>query len=110
MKVSIAFRNIDPSDLIKSRVRTKLDKYDKMFPGVMEAKVTLLEDKFRYFVEVHLIGAKVNITAKDTHDDDLYAAIDLVMNKLDSRIRRLKGKSKDIERKPIATVALEGEI
>lgn len=108
MKVSIAFRHIDPSDLIKSRIHTKLDRYDKMFPGIMEAKVTLLEDKFRYFVEVHLTGAKVNLTAKDTNGD-LYNAIDEVMNKLDSQIRRLKGKSKEIERTPIADIPLEEE-
>ena len=108
MKVSIAFRNIDPSDLLKSHVHIKLDKYDKLFPGSMEASVTILEDKFRHFVDVRLIGAGISVQAKDTNDD-LYVAIDQVMDKLDSQIRKMKGKACEIKRTPISTIPLEGE-
>ena len=106
MKISIAFRNIDSSDLIKDRIHSKLDKYDKMFPDSMEAKVTLLEDKFRHFVEIHLTGAGVNINAKDTNDD-LYNAIDQVMHKLDAQIRKLKSKMREKDRTPLADIPLE---
>jgi putative sigma-54 modulation protein len=98
MQTSVTFKNLDPSDNLKSYVKDKLDRFDKYLDNPAEASVVLSVEKFRHMVEINISGDKLNINGKKVKED-MYSAIDMVMDKLEKQIK----KSKDKTRKRRAT-------
>ena len=94
MQTSVTFKNIDPSDRLKSYVTEKLDRLDKYLYNPAEANVVLSVEKFRHIAEVNIIGDRLNIVGKE-ETEDMYAAIDMVLDKLEKQIKKNKQKIRD---------------
>lgn len=100
MKVNIRGKNIEITEGIETKIKKKLSILDKYFivSDDVEAKV---------LIRVYPVGQKIEVTIPTEYvllraevvDDDLYAAIDAIVDKLESQIRRYKTrlsrKSKD---------------
>lgn len=91
MKVQIYGKNITVTPAIAEKVETKLNFLEKYF--IIDDDVTA-----HVVVRVYPLGQKIEVTiptkfavlrAEVTHED-LYAAIDLVIDKLEDQIRRQK--------------------
>ncbi len=96
MQTSVTFKNLDPSDHIKSYISDKLDRFDKYLHNPGEASVVLSVEKFRHMAEVNIIGDRMSINGKE-ETEDMYSAIDMVLDKLEKQIK--KGKQKVRERR-----------
>lgn len=96
MQTSITFKNLDPSEHLKSYVGDKLDRFDRLLDNPAEANVVLSVEKFRHIAEINLIGDRLNIIGKE-ETNDMYSAIDMVLDKLEKQIK--KGKEKIRERR-----------
>lgn len=94
MQTSVTFKNIDPSDHLKSYVQEKLDRLDKYLDNPAEANVVLRVEKFRHIAEVNITGDRLNIIGKE-ETEDMYSAIDMVLDKLDAQIKKNKGKIRE---------------
>ena len=97
MQTSVTFKNLDPTDTLKSYVRDKLDRFDRLLDNPAEANVVLLVEKFRHIVEINIIGDRLTINGKE-ETNDMYSAIDMVLDKLEKQIK--KNKQKIRERRP----------
>lgn len=64
----------------------------------LECDVVMLVDKFRHRCEVNVKGEGLQINATETAQD-MYAAIDLVTDKLESQIKRKVSRVKEQRRK-----------
>lgn len=91
MQTSVTFKNLDPSDNLKAYICDKLDKLDKYLDNPAEATVVLLIEKFRHIAEVNITGDRLNIYGKE-ETNDMYSAIDMVIDKLDKQIKKNKQK------------------
>lgn len=96
MQTSVTFKNIDSSDHLKSYVTEKLDRFDRLMDNPAEANVVLKVEKFRHIAEISLSGDRMNINGKE-ETEDMYSAIDMVLDKLEKQIK--KGKEKVRERR-----------
>lgn len=96
MKITIRGDKIDVTKSIKEYVEEKLSKLDKYFNKSGEVKCTVLirVKNDLQTVEVTIPTSKVTIRAEESHAD-LYAAVDLIIDKLEKIIRRNKSKLKD---------------
>lgn len=94
MNTSVRFKNLEPSDPLKSYVREKLNRMDKYFNGPAEASVVLSIEKFRHSAEVNITGDRLTINGKE-ETEEMYAAIDMVLDKLEVQIKKNKQKSRD---------------
>lgn len=91
MKYQIIGKNIEVTDSIKAAVLDKLARMEKYI--VMNEDVTC-----RVVVRSYKVGAKVEITIPtaqmdfraEVTNDDLYAAVDLAIDKLEGQMRKLK--------------------
>jgi putative sigma-54 modulation protein len=93
MQTSVTFKNLDPSEHLKSYVKEKLNKFDKFFDNPAEAKVVLSVKKSRHIAEIKLLSDKLQVNSKEeTHD--MYPAIDLVLSKLEKQVKKNKQKQK----------------
>ena len=100
MKITLRGKNIEITEAIEEKVGEKLSKLDKYF--IVSENV---EDKV--LVRTYPYGQKIEVTIPTEYvllraevvDQDLYNAIDLVIDKLEGQIRkyktRLNRKSKD---------------
>lgn len=91
MQTSVTFKNLDPSDHLKTFVQEKLDRFDRLLDNPAEANVVLSVEKFRHIAEVNIIGDRLNINGKE-ETNDMYSAIDMVIDKLESQIKKNKQK------------------
>ena len=91
MQTSVTFKNLDPSEHLKAYVMDKLDRFDKFLYNPAEASVVLSVEKFRHIAEVNIIGDRLNINGKE-ETEDMYSAIDMVLDKLEKQIKKNKQK------------------
>ncbi|MBM6842103.1 ribosome-associated translation inhibitor RaiA [[Clostridium] spiroforme] len=100
MKITLRGKNIEITDAIEKKVGDKLSKLDKYFivSENVEAKVLVRTYPYGQKIEVTIPTEYVLLRA-EVVEDDLYNAIDLVIDKLEGQIRkyktRLNRKSKD---------------
>ena len=100
MKITLRGENIEITEAIEEKVSEKLSKLDKYFivSENVEAKVLVRTYPYGQKIEVTIPTEYVLLRA-EVVDQDLYNAIDLVIDKLEGQIRkyktRLNRKSKD---------------
>lgn len=94
MNTSVRFKNLEPSDALKSYVSDKLNRMEKYFSGPAEANVVLSIEKFRHSAEINITGDRLTINGKE-ETEEMYSAIDMVLDKLEVQIKKNKQKSRD---------------
>jgi len=91
MQINIAGHHVDLTDSLRDYVENKLEKLERHFDQVVDVNVILSVEKLRQKAEatVHLSGT--NVFAEDTQED-MYAAIDGLIDKLDRQVKKHKEK------------------
>lgn len=100
MNVTFTFKNFEPSEHLKKYARTRMEKLGRFFGKAagLDVNVILSVDKFRQRCEVNITGEGLHINASET-TQDMYAAIDLVTDKVESQIKRKVSRVKEQRRK-----------
>jgi putative sigma-54 modulation protein len=94
MRVSVTFRHIEPTEALKHYVEQKIHRIGKFFSQPLEARVILaVESKECQLAEVELHAHGTTVYGKEQHQD-LYAAIDLIIDKIERQIKKQKDKTK----------------
>lgn len=93
MKYNIRGNKIDVTEAIDSYIKEKLSRLDKYLDDndEVEAKAVISTKGKDQKVEVTIWSGKYNIRAEETNED-LYSAMDLVIDKLERQIKKYKGK------------------
>ena len=91
MQTSVTFKNLDSSENLKAYVGDKLDRFDKYLYNPAEANVVLSVEKFRHMAEINITGDRLNIYGKEV-TEDMYSAIDMVLDKIEKQIKKNKQK------------------
>ncbi|MDR1310154.1 MAG: ribosome-associated translation inhibitor RaiA [Deltaproteobacteria bacterium] len=107
MQYSVTFRHMEPSDHIKKYGRDKLSRLEKYLDSVLTADVTLTVDKFRHRAEVVLSSDGLKIKAME-EKDEMYSALDLVIDKLEKQLKRHMEKLKGRKAAPAKRAAGNG--
>lgn len=94
MNTSVRFKKLESSDALRSYVSEKLNRLDKYFNGPTEANVVLSIEKFRHSAEINITGDRLAINGKE-ETEEMYAAIDMVLDKIEVQIKKNKQKSRD---------------
>jgi len=94
MNLNVSGHHLEVTPAIRGYVQEKLERVKRHFDHVIDAHVILSVDKLRQKAEVTL-----RLRGKDIHcaceEQDLYAAIDLLVDKLDRQVQKYKGKQGD---------------
>ena len=93
MKYIIRSQKMDNTDAIKKYIESKLSKLDKYFenPDQLEATVVTKVNGRNQVIEV-TIPTKKFLLRNEEENEDLYAAIDKIVDKLERQIRKNKEK------------------
>ncbi|HRZ86582.1 MAG TPA: ribosome-associated translation inhibitor RaiA [bacterium] len=89
MEIHFIKRSDDVTAAMKEYIEDKLTKVEKLPINIIDARIIMDIHKYRHFVEVTLVGKHLTINAKD-EDNDMYAAVDKVIDKLDHQLKKFK--------------------
>ena len=92
MNVQVSGHHVEVTQAIRDYVLSKLERIQRHFDHVIEINVILSVQKLRHMAEisVHLPGKDIHV---ESDDEDMYAAIDLMMDKLDRQVIKHKQKA-----------------
>ena len=94
MQVNLSGHHVEITPSLRSYVEKKVARILRHCDRVIDVQCTLTVEKLRHAAEstIRLSGATVHAAA--VHDD-MYAAIDLLADKLGEQVRRHKEKHRD---------------
>jgi len=93
MQLTLTFRHMEPSEKLKEYSHDKLARLEKYLDAVIDAEVVLTVEKFRHRAEVLIVSNGLKIKAEE-ETDDMYAALDMVVDKLEKQVKRHREKLK----------------
>ena len=92
MQINITGHHIELTPALRGYVNQKLEKIQKRFNNITSVHVTLSVDKkYQQKAEAQVNVAKAALFAK-SESEDMYAAIDLLIDKLDRQVVKHKEK------------------
>ena len=95
MQINVTFRHVDPTPALRAHAEEKLERMvRKYLRRPVDAHVILSVAKERHVAEVTLQADHVTMFAKE-ETTDLYAAIDLAVEKLEHQAQKLRAKRKE---------------
>ncbi|MDF3036439.1 MAG: sigma-54 modulation protein [Paucimonas sp.] len=99
MNLTISGHHLDLTPAIREHVKTKLERITRHFDHVIDIAVILSVDKLPEKERRHKAEINLRLRGKDIHAEsiaqDLYAAIDTLMDKLDRQVLKYKTKMLD---------------
>lgn len=97
MQINLTGHHIDMTPALRSYVEDKFGRLQRHFDHMISAHVILSVEKERHTAEatVHVNGGSL---FADVQHDDMYAAIDGLIDKLDRQIKKHKEKLTDHHR------------
>jgi len=92
MNLHLTGHQLEITPAMRDYVTAKLDRITRHFDNVIDVRVILSVEKLKHKIEasVHLSGKDIFV---ESHDTDMYAAIDTLVDKLDRQILRHKEKN-----------------
>jgi ribosome hibernation promoting factor len=100
MQLSVTGHHIDVTPALRDYVGTKLAKLERHFDNMTDIHCILTVEKLIHKAEatVHVGGSTIHA---DSTDGDMYAAIDLLVDKLDRQVKKYKEKLTDHHAKEV---------
>ena len=97
MQLSVTGHHVDLTDSLHNYVEDKIERLERHFDNVTNIHVVLSVEKLRHKAEatIHISGADV---FANSEEDDMYVAIDSLIDKLDRQIKKHKEKQTDHHR------------
>lgn len=97
MQIQITGQHIDVTPALRSYVEEKLRRLERHFDHVTGVHVVLSVEKERQKAEATLQVNRASLFADSEHDD-MYAAVNQLMDKLDRQLKKHKEKLTDHHR------------
>ena len=99
MQIILKGKNVEITDWLREYVEKKVNKLDRYLPDINEARVELSTENTRSSQDRQVAQLTVRsnglILRAEERTDDMFAAIDAVIDKMHRQIARYKGKRVD---------------
>jgi len=94
MQLSVTGHHVDITESLRNYVGTKLAKLERHFDNLTDIHCVLTVEKLAHKAEatIHLTGGTIH--AEQT-EQNMYAAIDILVDKLDRQVKKHKEKLTD---------------
>ncbi len=96
MEIQFNFKNFEPSEHLKKYAENRFSKLEKYIKRIDSAflQVNMEVDRFRQKIDVILNADDIHIKGQE-ESQDMYASIDMVLDKIEAQLRKMKDKEKD---------------
>ncbi len=94
MQLNVSGHHVEVTDSLRGYVESKIERLERHFDLVSDVHCILSVEKLRHKAEAKVMVNGGTIFAETT-DEDMYAAIDGLVDKLDRQVRKHKEKMVD---------------
>jgi putative sigma-54 modulation protein len=94
MQITTTFRHMESSEALKTYAQEKLEKVQKYIDEPIVAQVFLTVEKIRHIAEITITAKGITMKASE-ETNDMYAALDAVVDKIERQLRRYKERIKE---------------
>ncbi|HEX8441842.1 ribosome hibernation-promoting factor, HPF/YfiA family [Archangium sp.] len=94
MQLNITFRQFGSSDALKEYAKEKVERVNKYLDRAGEAHVVLSLERHLHHAEITIHSGSWVLRGRDK-SEDMYASIDLAMDKIENQLRKYKEKLKN---------------
>lgn len=98
MKITIRGKNIDVTDALKNYIEKRVSKFEKFLNDTAEAIITISTEKFTHKIDV-LLKVNGHLIQAEGKTEDLYSAVDQVVEKLEKQVLKYKEKVQNKNKK-----------
>ena len=109
--ITIVARHLEITEAIKNYALQKAEKIKKFFEWILQIQVTLdIGGDNSHIVEMIVSVSRGPTMVAEAANPDMYRAIDLAVDKIESQLKKHKGKihSRIVRRKRPTTTEMEG--
>jgi putative sigma-54 modulation protein len=92
MEIIVTFRHLEPNDALRDYAREKVSRIEKYVSAIKDVHVVLSIEKRSFIAEVLVFVNRAKIAAREVNEDNMYTAIDLVMDKIERQVKKYKDK------------------
>jgi putative sigma-54 modulation protein len=93
MQMNITFRQFGASDSLKEYAREKVDRVNRLLDRAGEAHVVLSLERHLHHADITIHSGSWVLRGREK-SEDMYASIDLAMDKIERQLRRYKERLK----------------
>jgi putative sigma-54 modulation protein len=93
MQLTITFRQFGTSEALKEYAKERVERVSRLLDRASEAHVVLSLERHLHHADITLHSGAWVLRGRDK-SDDMYASIDLAMDKIERQLRRYKDKLK----------------
>lgn len=92
MQITFTGHHLDVTDALRQFTKEKIERIQRHFDRITSINVTFTVEKLRHIAEatMHVPGSILHASSES--NEDMYAAIDLLIDKLDRQIKKHKEK------------------
>ncbi len=101
MQVSLSGHHVEITESMRNYVHEKVEKLERHFDTALDIHIVLTVEKLRHKAEATLHVSGSNLHADDVQED-MYAAIDGLIDKLDRQGKKHKEKLKNHRTRGVA--------
>jgi len=98
MQLKVKSKNLELTDALKDYAQKKFSRIDRYFDQVLSADVMLCTEK-----NTHIAGATIhvngNILRGEERSGNMYSSIDMLLDKLERQVHKIKEKRKNHHQK-----------
>jgi putative sigma-54 modulation protein len=91
MQLNITFRNLDATDALKHYASERIERVHKYLDRAGEAHVVLSLERHLHHADISIHAGTFLLRGREK-SEDMYASIDLAMDKIERQLRRYKEK------------------
>jgi putative sigma-54 modulation protein len=91
--MNITFRHLDPIESLKAYAQEKVERVNKYLDRATEANVVLSLERHLHHAEIRIQSGTWLLRGREK-SEDMYASIDLAMDKIERQLKRYKEKLK----------------
>lgn len=111
MQVKVTARHFELTDNINNYAMEEIKRLEKYYDHIIDANLTMTIEKNRQIAELSVKVYRTILTSK-AKTYDMYVAIEQVVSKMETQIKRYKAKlksKKGVRKEPPKTRAIEPE-
>ena len=94
MQLNITFRQMESSESLKAYAREKVERVDRYLDRAGEAHVVLSLERHLHHADITIHSGAFVLRGREK-SEDMYASLDLAMDKIERQLRRYKEKLKN---------------
>ena len=93
MQINYTFRNLDTSNAIKEYARDKVERVNKYLDRASEAHIVYTLERHHHVCDITIHAGQFSLRGREK-SEDMYASVDLAMDKIERQLKRYKEKLK----------------